>query len=95
MEQLLALEATPVPKINIEARSLDDELYLMDPDNPACEVYCLNGSAAIIWLLIDGSRDLAGITKEISDAFTRPECEVLAEVRKAVEHLQSLNLLEI
>ena len=57
-------------------------------------VHCLNGGAAIIWLLCDGEKDTAEIAKQISDEFELSRDQTLLEVQEAVEQFESLNLLE-
>ena len=57
-------------------------------------VHCLNGGAAIVWLLCDGERDTVEIAKQISDELELPRDQTLLEVQEAVEQFESLNLLE-
>ena len=94
MQQLVTPSAVPLARFSVESRALDDELYLMNPEDPSTAVHCLNGGAALIWLLCDGTRDVAAIVDEISSAFDLPADEVLDDVRKTVAHLESLRLLE-
>ena len=58
-------------------------------------VHCLNGGAAIVWLLCDGEKDTAEIAKQISDEFELSLDQTLSDVQEAIERFQSLNLLEI
>ena len=94
MQQLVTPSAIPSPKFDVESRALDDELFLINPDDATTAVHCLNGGAALIWLLCDGTRDVETIVDEISSAFDLPADEVLDDVRKTVAHLESLRLLE-
>ena len=57
-------------------------------------VHCLNGGAAIVWLLCDGERNTVEIAKQISDEFELRRDQTLLEVQEAVEQFESLNLLE-
>ena len=57
-------------------------------------VHCLNGGAAIVWLLCDGEKDTAEIARQISDEFELSLDQTLLEVQEAVEQFESLNLLE-
>ena len=95
MQQLVAPSAIPLPRFGVESRALDDELYLINPEDASTAVHCLNGGAALIWLLCDGTRNVAAIVDEILSAFDLPADEVLDDVRKTVVQLESLSLLEI
>lgn len=57
-------------------------------------VHCLNGGAAIVWLLCDGERDTVEIARQISDELKLPRDQTLLEVQEAVKQFESLNLLE-
>ena len=57
-------------------------------------VHCLNGGAAIVWLLCDGERSTAEIARKISDELELPLDQTLLEVQEAVEQFETLNLLE-
>ena len=57
-------------------------------------VHCLNGGAAIVWLLCDGEMDTSKIARRISDEFSLPKGKALLEVREIIEQFESLNLLE-
>ena len=57
-------------------------------------VHCLNGGAAIVWLLCDGEMDTSKIARRISDEFSLPMEKALLEVREVIEQFESLNLLE-
>ena len=57
-------------------------------------VHCLNGGAAIVWLLCDGERNTEEIPRKISDELQLPRDQTLLDVQEAVEQFESLNLLE-
>ncbi len=57
-------------------------------------VHCLNGGAAIVWLLCDGEKDTSEIAKQISDEFELPGDQTLLEVQETIQRFKSLNLLD-
>lgn len=85
----------PLPRSDIveSEEMIGKQLFLYENSN-GDEIHCLNGGAAIIWLLCDGNRDLHEIAREISEEFSLPQDEALAQVNDAVAQFQSLNLLE-
>ena len=84
---------TPLPRKDIvdSEEMIGQQLFLHDEN--AGHVHCLNGGAAIIWLLCDGKRDFEGIAGEIASAYRLSEHNVLTEVQETLTQFQSLNLL--
>lgn len=54
----------------------------------------LNGSAARVWELADGTRSLAEMSHQIASEYSLPTAHVLRDVLSFVEQLLSLGLLE-
>ena len=73
---------------------LGQEVFVYDPSN-GDEVHCLNSGAALIWLMCDGSRDLNAIAGELAREFELSETELLADVERAVEQFEELELVEL
>jgi len=81
------------PRAGVTQELVGQELFLSSGrDNNA--VHCLNGGAAIIWYLCDGSRDLAGVAAELASQYQVPPDEAVRDVREVVTRLQALALLE-
>ena len=85
----------PLPRNDIveSEEMIGKQLFLYENSN-GDEIHCLNGGAAIIWLLCDGNRDMHEIAREISEEFDLPQERTLAEVHETVAQFQFLNLLE-
>ncbi len=94
MQELRSLAVCPLPKNGIveSEEMIGQQLFLHDES--AGQVHCLNGGAAIIWLLCDGKRDVEGIASEIASTYGLSERNVLTEVQETLTQFQSLNLLE-
>lgn len=88
----LDLSLKPQVKDNVAEEQIGDELFLHDGDNPRT-VHVLNGGAAIVWYLCDGTRDLNAIVDEISSSFSVPRSQALVDVQEAVAQFETLGLL--
>ena len=85
----------PLPRSDIfESEEMIGKQQLLYENSDGDEIHCLNGGAAIIWLLCDGVRGVEEIAREIAKEFSLPQDEALAQVNDAVAQFQSLNLLE-
>ena len=95
MTELKSTVTKPYPRQDIvdSEEMIGKQLFLYAGDD-GDEIHCLNGGAAIIWLLCDGVRDVEDIAKEVADEFDLPEHEVIAEVHETIAQFHSLNLLE-
>ncbi len=71
---------------------IGEQLFLCDDSSG--EVHMLNGGAAAVWLLCDGTRDLESIANEIASYFELPGQEALDQVQEAVVQFQEVGLLE-
>ena len=88
------LQTRPLPKDSVDERLIGEELFLFDAEDSSCVVHTLNGGAALIWYLCDGTRGLESMAHEIATCFDRKEQEVLPDVRAAVASFHQLSLLE-
>ncbi len=95
MEKLQGTVANPFTRSSIEERLIDQELFLMDPEDSSCPTYNLNEGAAVVWYLCDGTRDLDSIAGEIATAFGLQRPDVLPKVKETVTDLQALGLVEL
>ena len=89
----LVLPRRPRPRGDIHEELVGDQLFLYRTGTDQA-VHCLNSGAAVIWLLCDGTRDLASIAREVSVAYRIPEADVLGDVRTTLTQLNALGLLE-
>ena len=85
--------AFPDVRRDLEEEVLDGELFLRDGKNG--EVHCLDGSAAIVWLLINGEQSTLTIADKIATECGLPQAEVHENVRDAVNQFTELGLLTI
>jgi hypothetical protein len=64
---------------------LDDEVVLYKPSSH--EAIHLNGSAAVIWKLCDGTRTTQALINCLVDQYPAAESEIAAEVQQAIDEL--------
>lgn len=78
----------------VHERVTDDEIVLFDPRTEG--VHALNRTAAAIWDLCDGDRDVESIARAIEAVLAEPAPRdaVLADVRRTVAELHRLGLIE-
>lgn len=82
----------PQPKPDISEELVGQELFLFDQKSQT--VFCLNGGAALIWFLCDGTREIDHIVNEIALISTVPEPQIRIEVDETIAQFQTLNLLD-
>ena len=92
MEDIQDLSIKPLSRSDVVGEQIDQELFLYDESSGV--VHSLNGGAALVWFLCDGTRNAASIAEEIADTFSLQNLEVLADVREALAKFQELDLLE-
>ena len=90
----LHVSTKPLPKDSVNEELIDQELFLFDAEDSSCTIHMLNGGAALIWFLCDGTQNVESITREIAATYSLAEEEVLAQVQETVAQLQSLGLME-
>jgi len=83
----------PLAKQGVAEELVEGELFLYDRNNGGV-VHCLNGGAAIIWFLCDGTRNVAVMAAEIATISELPEQQILVEVQETVTQFRALDLLE-
>ncbi len=95
MAKVIGASTIPRPREEVvkSEEMIGKQLFLYEGES-GDTVHCLNGGAAIVWLLCDGEKDTAEIAKQISDEFELSRDQTLLEVQEAVEQFESLNLLE-
>ena len=92
MENLQDPSIKPLSRNDMVGEQIDQELFLYDESSGV--VHSLNGGAAMVWFLCDGTRNAANIADEIADTFSLENQEVLADVREALAKFQELDMLE-
>lgn len=95
MSKVISASTIPRPREEVvkSEEMIGKQLFIYE-EGSGDTVHCLNGGAAIIWLLCDGKKDTAEIARQISDELELPRDQTLLEVQEAVERFESLNLLE-
>lgn len=78
------LDAFFVPVEGMQSEQCGDELILFD--SASQESFYLNGSAALIWALLDGVRSVRDVYHILSDAYEEgpTEAEIVASVEEFV-----------
>ena len=83
----------PDARRDLEEEVLDGELFLRDGKNG--EIHCLNGGAAIVWLLCNGEQSTVSIADKVATESGLPKKEVHRNVHEAVKQFDELGLLTI
>ena len=83
----------PLAKQGVTEELVGGELFLYDRNNGEA-VHCLNGGAAMIWFLCDGTRSVAAMAAEIAAISDVSPQQVLVEVQETVVQFKALHLLE-
>jgi len=81
----------PISRQDISEELIDQELFLYDEGTGS--VHQLNSGAAMIWLLCDGTKDVASIAVEIAKSSNVDAENVLQDVQEALQKFDSLGLL--
>lgn len=81
----------PVPRPEVSAYPLDDELVVYD--SASAEAYVLNQTAARIWTLCDGSRTAPAVARDIAATYSLDYQQALADVHEFVSNLRRAGLL--
>jgi PqqD family protein of HPr-rel-A system len=85
--------ARPRPAADVSTYALDDDLVLYDARTTAAHV--LNSTAAHIWRLCDGSRDLSALASQLAAAFALEPSQARADVADLVTSLHAAGLLTL
>jgi hypothetical protein len=71
----------------------EDRVVLVDLTRPADPPQIFNGSAATIWLAVDGQRDEDAVVAHVAQAYGVEGVEVAVEVRTFLGELDARGLL--
>lgn len=71
----------------------EDRVVLIELTRPADPPQILNGSAAAIWLAVDGQRDEDAVIDHVAHAYGVEGVEVAADVRTFLAELDARGLL--
>ena len=81
----------PAPRADVETAFLSPEAVLYD--SRSATVVHLNGSAAAVWMLLDGATDVDTLTAELSDVFGLPADTLRPDVDAVLASLARRDLL--
>jgi hypothetical protein len=81
----------PRPASGVTANPLDDELVVCTPG--AVQGYVLNTTAAVIWDLCDGTRNVASVAEGLASMYALEFDRALADVTTCLEDLVGLGLV--
>lgn len=71
--------------------AIDDEIVVMSLDSG--DFFSLSGTARAIWLLIDGTCDLPGLTAALAEEFDAPAATLAADVATFIAELGRAGLV--
>ncbi len=80
------------PPAHILITEVDGDLGLYDPVRE--QVAILNRTASDIWELCDGTRTIAGIARELADAYSEDLDQVREEVEATIRSFRESGFLE-
>ena len=81
----------PTPRPDLTTRVVDEEVVILDRANGM--VHRLNATAAAVWKLCDGQRNVSGIADEIAAAFDGTPEDLRSDVSRTVADFEQLGLL--
>jgi coenzyme PQQ biosynthesis protein PqqD len=73
-------------------RIIDDEAIVVAPSEGIARV--LNATAALVWQMLDGTRNLSAIIEAIVLEFDAPAQEIEADVLELVQNLKQNKMVE-
>ena len=71
---------------------IDNEIVVMLIDKG--EFFSLSGTGAVIWRLIDGTRDRAALNRELAAEFDAPKEQISIDVDKFLARLDGFGLID-
>lgn len=81
----------PCPDPTVTAEAFGDELALYSERTE--QVHCLSPSAALVWVLCDGRRDVEAIVEEVAAMIGPSAGGVRGDVEAAIEQFRHLGVL--
>ena len=81
----------PIKREGLLAEEVDGQLIVLDPESGAARV--LNTIGLAVWMLIDGTRDLASMVRTLSEEAAAEEEIVRADVSRFLRALAEAGLL--
>jgi len=86
------MRENPKLREDLVTREVESEFLVYDPETG--EIYLLNGTAAGIAEMCDGTTPVADIVAEIVEVFGADPAQVAADVESALADLRAKGLLE-
>jgi hypothetical protein len=83
--------SSPKPTSNVSSRIVDGEVVVLDHANE--RIHQLNATAGFIWSRLDGKRTIERVAAEMTQEFDVDEQRALADVRRVVAQLRSMELV--
>ena len=80
---MITENATPAPVDGYRVEEMDGELLLYHPQSTST-IY-MNNTAALVWQLCDGTRDVAAIIDILTESFPDSRDGIEDDVKKALE----------
>ena len=82
----------PKKRNDVNARLVDQEIVVLDRQNGT--IHQLNQAASFVWEQCDGESTLEEIAKRMTEAFEVDFRTAISDVRKAIQQLNDIGLLE-
>ena len=85
------LQPRPAPEVT--SLPLDDDLVLYN--DRTGESFLLNGTAALVWSLCDGTRPVAAIAQQVCASYPVDYQQVVADVHELLDRLHAVGVLSL
>jgi PqqD family protein of HPr-rel-A system len=87
------VDQRPVPRPDVSAYTLDEELVVYDPRS--AETYLLNPTAAYVWEACDGENTIEEIARGLSEGYAIDVERALDDVREIIQGFQRAGLIAL
>jgi coenzyme PQQ synthesis protein D (PqqD) len=79
-------------RADLSVREIDGEVVIVDREMQ--RIHQLNSTASFVWNRVDPECDVVWLAQELSRRFDVEESAALADVKRVIEELRALRLLE-
>jgi hypothetical protein len=90
---MISDQAKPLPADGYRVEEIDGELLLYHPQSTAT-VY-MNNTAALVWQLCDGNREVAEIVEILVESFPDTEGDLRSDVLRALDSFHQQGALKL
>lgn len=83
----------PTPRTGVRLEKLDDDVMLMDDSRQA--IIYLNPTAALVWQLCDGIRNLEELVTILTECFPEAGSEIEHDVHRICERFATQGVVDL